>query len=186
MSQDNSKLSQKLELRRHFLERYHREGELRVFDAFQARGIIWTTLAKEFPLTNYWGVDVLEKKGRIRIESSRILAQAGWRENILDLDAYGSPWTHWLHALRKAAHSLTIFLTLGSLKGIKKRCLTAVELRVMGIPFKLPRAISGNLSQRNLEWMLAQAWERFSIVEAIEALPHETARYFGLRLELKP
>jgi hypothetical protein len=183
---DNSNLAAKLELRRHFLRKYHATGDAWVFDAFQAQGVIWTQLKNEFSLESYWGVDLLEKKGRLRVDSARVLAQRGWRENVIDLDAYGSPWKHWHNLLGTAGHSLTVFLTLGSLKGLKKRVLTRVEKTMLGIDFKLPPAISGKLSQITVDWMLAQACARFAVVEALEARPCETARYFGLRLELKP
>jgi|ERR1051326_9168295 hypothetical protein len=182
---ENSHLAVKLELRRHFLRRYHARGERRVFDAFQAKGLLWSVLRKEFPLASYWGVDVVEKKGRIKIESSRVLSQAGWRENIIDLDAYGSPWKHWLGTLAAADHSLTVFLTLGSRKGIQRRPLSKMEKHLLEIPFELPRAIGASLVPLTLNWMLAQACARFDVAEALEAVPSTTARYFGARLELK-
>lgn len=182
---ENSHLEVKLLLRRHFLGRYHHTGDRRVFDGFQARGLLWSILRKEFPLTTYWGVDVQEKKGRIKIDSARVLAQPGWRENIIDLDAYGSPWKHWLGMLSAAERSLTVFLTVGSRKGIQRRPLMKMEKALLEIPFKLPRAIGANLVPLTLNWMLAQACERFDVAEACEAVPSTTARYFGIRLELK-
>lgn len=201
---DNSNLAAKLELRRYFLRKYHagvrliegkpikseRGGEpRRVFDAFQAQGRIWAELRKDYELDSYWGVDLVEKKGRLQVDSARVLVQPGWRENIIDLDAYGSPWKHWQNMLRTADHSLTVFLTLGSRKGIQKRPLTKVEKDLLGIPFKLPPAIGGRLSQMTWRWMLAQACDRFTLVEALEAATAgdqaATARYFGVRLEIK-
>jgi hypothetical protein len=184
---NNSNLPAKLELRRHFLRKAVGAGEaLRVFDGFQAEAVIWTALKKEFTLASYWGVDLLEKKGRLKVDSARVLAQPGWRENVLDLDAYGSPWKHWLNALTTSDHSLTVFLTLRSRKGIQRRPLTKAERAILGIPFKLlPPAIGSALSQVTDRWMLARAWDRFEVTEALEALPSETARYFGLRLELR-
>lgn len=182
---ENSHLAVKIELRQHFLKRYHAEGPRRVFDAFQANGLLWAILRKEFPLTTYWGVDLVEKKGRIKIDSARVLVQPGWRENIIDLDAYGSPWKHWLGMLAVASHSLTVFLTLGSRKGIQRRPLSKMEKALLEIPFKLPRALGASLVPVTLNWMLAQACARFDVVEAIEAVPYTTARYFGVRLALK-
>src|SRR3954469_21082851 len=106
---ENSHLKAKLDLRRHYLERYHAAGERRVFDGFQAKGLLWSILRKEFPLASYWGVDLVEKKGRIKVDSARVLAQPGWNANIVDLDAYGSPWKHWLGVLKNAERSLTVF-----------------------------------------------------------------------------
>ena len=181
---DNSHLEVKLELRRYFLRKYQPTGA-RVFDAFQAGGVIWGKLKKEFALESYWGVDLLEKKGRIKIDSARILEQTGWRENVIDLDAYGSPWKHWMNLLRTAERPLTVFLTQGSNNGIQRRPITRLEKAALGISFKIPPAIGQGLSEVVLDFMLAQAWRRFSIVEAVEAGPSTTARYFGLRLEVK-
>ena len=182
---NNSHLEVKLELRRHFLRKYHGR-DARVFDAFQAAGVIWSTLKKEFALASYWGVDLLEKKGRIKVDSAHVLQQEGWRENVIDLDAYGSPWAHYSNMLRTADHSLTVFLTLGSRKGIQRRPLTKMEKAALGISFKIPPAIGSALSEVVLEWMLARACARFQVAECLEAGPCSTARYFGMRLELRP
>lgn len=182
---ENSHLKAKLDLRRHFLGRYHSAGERSVFDAFQAKGLLWSILRKEFPLKSYWGVDLVEKKGRVKVDSARVLAQPGWKANIVDLDAYGSPWKHWLGVLENAPGSVTVFLTVGSRKGIQRRPLMKWEQQLLGIPFKLPRAIGANLVPRSLDWMLAKACDRFEVIECLEALPFTTARYFGARLELR-
>jgi hypothetical protein len=182
MHQNNSRLSQKLDLRRHFLRRYHADGQARVFDAFQAAGVIWGKLRLEFPLASYWGVDILKKPGRLKIESSRILAQPGWRENVLDLDAYGSPWLHWLHALKNSDHSLTVFLTLGKCDN-RRRTLSRLEMKILGIPFDLPQTIGAALTDFTDHWLLGQALDRFTVAEALEAFPSKNARYLGLRLE---
>jgi hypothetical protein len=200
---DNSHPEVKLELRRHFLRAYHSgkvppsprpsppgeggETDARVFDAFQGGGVIWGTLGKEFSLASYWGIDFLEKKGRIKLDSARVLAQTGWRENVIDLDAYGSPWAHYSNMLRTADHSLTVFLTIG-ISGrarMGKRELSKLELRSIGITFDIPPAISSNLNEFAVSALLARACGRFEVVECIEAGPCTTARYFGMRLELK-
>jgi hypothetical protein len=186
---DNAHLGVKLDLRRHFLRRYH-QGEgadaARVFDCCQAGGAIWGHLRREFAIASYWGVDVKPKKGRLRIDSARVLGQPGWAENVIDIDTYGSPWAHWFHVLCHAPGPVTVFLTWGVLnRGIVD---TSVE-RLLGMTFKstVPMSLRqkvGELADR----VCVGAAERHGhrIVEAIEARPVEgagTARYFGVRLE---
>ncbi|HZU48538.1 MAG TPA: hypothetical protein VFA16_15010, partial [Mycobacterium sp.] len=90
---DNGNLEAKLGLRRHFLRRYHMENKPMVLDCCQGDGIIWRKLRQEFEC-DYWGVDVKPKRGRLSIDSVRILAQPGWPHDVLDIDTYGSPWRH--------------------------------------------------------------------------------------------
>lgn len=160
--------------------------DARVFDAFQASGVIWGTLKREFDLVSYWGVDLLEKKGRIKVDSARVLAQEGWKENVIDLDAYGSPWAHYSHMLRTADHSVTVFLTLSNRFGISRPNLTKLERTAIGISFKIPTTIGARLYPQLLDFMLARACGRCNVAECVEALPAVRARYFGMRLELKP
>lgn len=181
---DNSNLAAKLDLRRHFLARYHSAGRLDVFDGFQASGVIWATLRAEFKTTSYWGVDILGKKGRLKIDSARILGKAGWHHNVVDLDAYGSPWKHWFNLLLTADHAVTVFLTVRSFVGFRNR-LSILEQQCLGIPFDLPKSIASHLGVLAVNRMLAQASERFTIAEALEAFPSLNMRYFGLRLEPK-
>lgn len=96
---DNTNLPAKLDLRRRFLRKYHAEDPANVLDCCQGDGVIWKTLRREFTIAGYWGVDTKRKPGRLRLDSSRILAQAGWLQNVVDIDTYGSPWRHWLAML---------------------------------------------------------------------------------------
>jgi hypothetical protein len=183
---ENSHLTVKIDLRRHFLDRYHSAGERRVFDAFQAKGLLWSILREEFPLTSYWGVDLVEKKGRVKVDSARVLVQPGWNANIVDLDAYGSPWKHWLGVIWNSPGSVTVFFTVGSKNGLMARNISAFEKKLLGIPFrKLPGRLGKTLDRLVLDFMLGEALERFDVIEATEALPSTTARYFGVRLEGK-
>src|SRR5438552_1243842 len=97
---DNHNLPAKLALRTYFLRKYHMQDvrrdaagatNINVLDCCQATGKIWGTLQREFPLAGYWGVDVKPKKGRLTIDSVKILDQPGWTQNVVDVDTYGSP-----------------------------------------------------------------------------------------------
>lgn len=182
---DNHNAAGKLALRRYFLRTYHAGTPIHVLDCFQATGFLWGELRKEFPLESYWGVDLKPRKGRVKIDSARILDQPGWTQNVIDLDAYGSPWTHWLALLRHApAHDLTVFLTMGSNPMSGGGELPAVVRAAMGLHFRhaLPHFIR-RLLDLALHTMLglAAAHGR-TIVEAREAPPGPNARYLGLRL----
>src|SRR5438067_975429 len=111
---DNHNAAAKLALRRHFLRQLAAQGEaIQVLDCFQGEGVMWKTLRSEFPVAGYWGVDVKPKKGRLKIDSARILEQSGWTQNVVDLDAYGSPWKHFQNLIATCQHSVTVFLTIG-------------------------------------------------------------------------
>lgn len=92
---DNKDPAAKLELRRHFLRTYHARGPVHVLDCCQATGFLWRTLRAEFAVTSYWGLDLKPKKGRLQLDSVRVLQQRGWNQNVVDVDTYGSPWKHW-------------------------------------------------------------------------------------------
>lgn len=89
---DNKDPSAKLELRRYFLRKYHAGEPIHVLDCCQATGFLWRTLRQEFPIASYWGLDLKPKKGRLQIDSTRVLEQNGWKQNVVDVDTYGSPW----------------------------------------------------------------------------------------------
>jgi hypothetical protein len=91
---DNHDPRAKLELRRYFLRKYHGDGLARVLDCCQGSGLLWGTLRQEFECESYWGLDLKRKPGRLSIDSSRVLAQPGWPQDVIDIDTYGSPWKH--------------------------------------------------------------------------------------------
>lgn len=188
MATDNSHLESKLTLRRHFLAAYHPNGQRHVLDCCQATGRIWRTLSQEFALDSYWGLDLVPKKGRIKVDSARVLAQDGWMADIVDVDTYGSPWAHWLNLLRTAPGPVTVFLTIGSgIKGLGGlRCrISTLEKRALGISFKCPDLLATYLRPLIAPAMLGQSLDRFTVVECLEAFPSESARYIGVRLEVK-
>ncbi|MEN3369967.1 MAG: hypothetical protein V7609_2110 [Verrucomicrobiota bacterium] len=112
---DNHNPDAKLTLRRHFLNRYHvpivayGDTSIRVLDCCQASGRLWGVLRREFAGVEYWGVDVRPKKGRLKIDSVRILDQPGVTQNVIDIDTYGSPFKHWMALLRECAGTASPF-----------------------------------------------------------------------------
>ncbi len=112
MKIDNSNLADKLGLRRYFLDRYHKGREIKVFDACQGRQVLWGILRKEYSC-RYWGVDTKKKKGRLKVNSERVLAEAGWDFDVIDVDTYGQPWRHWESIIKNGSRDVTVFLTIG-------------------------------------------------------------------------
>jgi hypothetical protein len=180
---DNHDLQAKLELRRYFLEKYHSNGGINVLDCCQGGGVLWTALRACFAVTAYWGVDLKPKKGRLKIDSSRILEQAGWSQNVIDVDIYGSPWKHWRGIVSNLSRPATVFLTIGQVQiggsPLIKEVREALELKDLDIP----RAISAKLNQYAVSALLTTGYESVRLVEAVEALSHGNARYIGVRLE---
>ena len=180
---DNSYLRTKLELRRHFLRRY--PGELRVLDCCQGSGQVWGRLRREFRLATYWGVDKKKQRGRLQMDSVRILAQPGWRENVIDVDTFGSPWEHWAMICRNLCHPATVFLTDGFVPVNGVGLLSQAAQEALGVAsLNTPIGLKGRLHALSVDYCLAQARPRLKIVEAAEGKPHgRNARYLGVRLE---
>lgn len=178
---DNANLDGKLLLRRYFLDKYPCTS---VLDCCQGSKKIWGTLLAEYP-TRYLGVDVKEKKGRLKIESQRILGQPGWYYDVIDIDTYGSPWEHWENALRFSTHDLTIFLTIGMVKVMGGQTSSAV-MRWLGLDSfspKIPSSLASKCSAMAIPYCLARAGRHgFEIVEAMAAERSKNAEYIGIRL----
>jgi len=145
---------------------------------------MWTQLRKEFDIGNYWGVDLKPKKGRLKIDSVRILQQPGWSFDVIDVDTYGSPWKHWLAMVPNLTKSATIFLTIGST--LFKGSTDSWLLSSIGCVFKqakLPESMYGKLSEFGTNYALANINKYATITEAVEAVSDGNARYIGVRLE---
>ena len=186
---DNHNLAGKLALRRHFLRRYHTEGAAKVLDCCQATGRIWHELRREHSVAEYWGVDLKPKKGRLKVDSVRILSQPGWPQNIIDVDTYGSPWKHWTALLPNAPDALTVFLTIGLVKMAGGNYDRSI-LPALGLTFqhlKLPQQFGVRLGEVGVTALIGQARNHgFEVVECQEAVNDGgTARYIGVRLERK-
>lgn len=184
---DNANLAGKLALRRHFLRTYHAAEPARVFDCCQGSGVIWKTLRAEFEIASYWGVDVKEKKGRLKIRSERVIGQRGMVENVIDVDTYGSPWRHWAAILPVVDRPITVFLTLGLVRMGGGGFIGNEALRALGLSFKrleLPASFQGRLGDLAASFLLALPYRHgLRIVEAREAPRAANARYIGVRME---
>lgn len=181
---DNSNLSAKLGLRRYFLRKYHADGDIRVLDCCQGQGVLWNTLRQEFDVASYWGTDIKQKKGRLKLDSARILSQPGWRENVIDIDTYGSPWKHWREVLANTTSPTTVFLTRGS---HSLQILNGYERSILGLEFSspIPDALWPKLRliDMAIRYCVATVCDGIIVTEAVEAVSAGTARYVGVRLE---
>lgn len=194
---DNKSLVVKLAVRRYFLHRYHagedrQAGEDRpdVLDCCQGEGKLWRILQREFDLAGYWGVDILARPGRLKVDSVEILARPGWPQNVVDVDTYGSPWKHWFAMLPNVRKPLTVFLTIGQRHEARVH-LGREELDAIGLDIDMVRWISGPallpLVRMATTFCLTAAYNHgLRIVEAREAYEKYMelrTRYIGVRLE---
>lgn len=177
---DNHNPKAKLDLRRYFLHKYHREPP-HVLDCCQGGGVMWRTIKREFPVASYWGVDLKPKKGRLKLDSVRILAQSCWPQNVVDIDTYGSPWKHWLAMLPNISKPTTVFLTIGQWQMGTDR----VILDRLGVGnLRIPPGIAVRLQDVALTYCLTAGCEYgINIIEAVEAVSDGNARYLGVHLE---
>jgi hypothetical protein len=179
---DNHDPRAKLELRRYFLRRYHADEPPDVLDCCQGSALLWSQLRSEFSVRTYWGVDLKPKKGRLKLDSVRILAQAGWPQNVVDIDTYGSPWKHWLAMLPHISRPTTVFLTVGQVHMAGSPVQNVVK-EALGIgELKVPNAIGARLNQIAVTWLLSRGCGYCTIMEAVEAESTGNARYIGVRL----
>jgi hypothetical protein len=184
---DNWNIEAKLCLRKHFLEKYHRDSG-RVFDACQGDGVLWSLLRSEYPHLEYWGVDFKRKPGRIKVDSSRILQIPQLPYDIVDVDTYGSPWKHWKALIPNISKPTTVFLTIGFVKimGGTLPEEAKASLGLNRLSCKIPNGIVYFLNRLAVKYLLAEVIQYdIIIVEAWEAVSQGNARYIGLRLEPK-
>lgn len=189
LKKDNANIAYKLELRRHFLQSYQDEPH-NVFDCCQGSKYIWGKLTAEFSIKHYFGVDLKKKRGRLMVDSVRILAQKGWDWNVIDVDTYGSPWKHYKEILLNAKKPVTVFLTIGNHNQTAMKGAAHGEKELdFGFPSKTPEAIKGAICRRlDVSTGLAIANQYGRIVEAKEAIAEmgnhgPPAKYIGLRFE---
>jgi hypothetical protein len=167
------------------MKKYHGDGLAKVMDCCQSEGVIWRVLSEEFAISSYWGMDEKHKSGRLKIDSSRVLAQHGWQQNIIDIDTYGSPWKHWNSLYSTVEHSCTVFLTWGLVMQGGGSNLGKDTMQALGLgEIKVPPSFSRYLAKISLEYHLFNMVDRdILITEAVEAVSHGNARYIGLRLD---
>lgn len=180
---DNHNPKAKLDLRRYFLNKYHASEPPRVFDCCQGGGVMWGTLQEEFLVANYWGVDLKQKKGRLKIDSIRILQQ-GIGEDVIDIDTYGSPWKHWFAVIANFKNATTVFLTIGNQNTTAMSPGSHGDKLIESFPPSTPDFLKAKyLRENDVILGLAKASQFATITEAIEAVSTGNARYIGVRLE---
>jgi len=183
---DNHNPAAKLALRRYFLRKYHTDEPIHVLDCCQGGGVLWRELRKEFETASYWGLDLKPKKGRLKLDSVRVLQQPGWPQNVVDVDTYGDCWAHWEALLPNIQRPTTVFLTRGH-GGPNRVRLGRYELLSLGISIprihKMSGAITHTLSEIAVTYALTNTCGYAIIMEAVEAISDGNARYFGVRLE---
>ena len=184
---DNHDPQKKLELRRYFLRKYHADKPPDVMDCCQGGGVLWRELRKEFAVASYWGLDLKPKKGRLKLDSVRVLQQPGWPQNVVDVDTYGDCWAHWEAMLPNIAKPTTVFLTRGH-GGPNRITLSMYELIAIGITIprihKMGGGITHTLGGIAISYCLTKTCDYGNIlVEAVEAVSDGNARYIGVRLQ---
>lgn len=181
MKTDNHNLAAKVELRRRMLAG---RADFSVMDCFSGEAeAIWSVLRKEFRVAEYLALDIKRKKGRLAIDSLKILKGQRWEHDVIDLDAYGSPWEHWGEVLKSTRHQeITIFLTIGtSMLG----SLSRWALKSLGVPENTPVGMHRQLSEKCVSSCLSKLYNYgWMVASAHEALnPGGNARYMGVTLK---
>lgn len=162
------------------------ETKISVMDCFSGEAeAIWSALSKEFKIREYLALDLKRKRGRLAIDSLRVLQGQKWTHNVVDLDAYGSPWNHWHEVIKSNRHkSIIVFLTVGS-SGFGR--LSDFARKSMGIPSNTPHGMDKILAKNSVSFCLAKCYEYDWIIDkAHEALnPGGNARYIAIKLTKK-
>lgn len=184
---DNRFLSSKLLLRRHFLQRYPPSS---VLDCCQGEGVLWNILRKEFIVPSYFPVDVKRRKGRLPIDSVRLVSLPGASFDVVDIDTYGSPWKHWFALLPNLHNDCTVFLTIGSTRTAAcPQHVDSLALNAAGLIFRnlhCPLSLLALMERLTHDYCLALASKYgMKTVEIAEAFPQKNARYLGLRLQVR-
>lgn len=182
---DNGNFAGKIALRRYFLEKYPCSS---IIDCCQGDKRIWNELLPHHPEAKYLGVDIKNKKGRLAIDSQRLLNQPGWNFDVIDIDTYGSPWAHWSSLLRYGKTGLTVFLTIGLVKimggRLSKEVIAWLGFKSFDPP--IPTSLASKCNAIALPYCLKQAEKHGYILhEVLEAPPAKNARYIGIRLTKK-
>ncbi len=179
---DNTRLADKIALRRWFLQKYHAERVPVVWDCCQGQRRIWDALRREFRVA-YQGADRSPRRaGGIKLESTRLFDLPGWRCDVVDIDTYGEPWRHYEKVCRTASAALTCFLTVGQVRVGGGRCSEYV-FRALGLPDGTPHSLASEIAGEAIEILIWFPLGRLRLVDCREMPIRGRARYFGLRLE---
>lgn len=178
---DNAFFGTKIRLRRYFLEKFHSApGRFSVFDACCGDQHIWRELRRDYPRINYFGADHL--KTALKVDSARLCEDAKYAAfDVIDIDTYGNPWTHYFNLLPNIEKPTTIFLTIGS-SGPATAMLAALGLHA----FKyIPSSILANINRTIATDYCIMHARAFGLepTDIKEAFPGKNARYIGLRLQ---
>lgn len=198
IKQDNHNLQAKLDLRRHFLRQLPMDRPLSVLDCFSGSEVIWTKLRTEFNVGEYLALDTKAKANRLKLDSLKYLQVQRWQHDVIDLDAYGSPWRHWMEVLKRGQNCI-VFLTVGNLQtdqktigNLSNRQFENAVAEFLGITFATERhaelqPFSRVINGLCLDYLLDQAnVQGFNLKEVTEAVNKGgNARYFGLELRRK-
>lgn len=178
---DNHNLGAKLALRRYLLDKYHAGKRVKVFDCCEGGMAIWSALRQEYDI-EHMGVDLKKKRGRLTMDSARILEVPGWNWDMIDVDVYGSPWLHWMHILHNGRVALTVVLTVAEVLMGGGNMPTHVA-KELNLPNLLPYGLRGKLQKQLVAIMLGKAPALGWIVEeCVEADNSGSARYIGVRI----
>lgn len=184
MQTDNHNLTAKLALRRRALRSWGKRRPLRVLDCFAGGQVIWSTLQAEFPVAEYLSFDLKPRRGRLKLDSLRFLSDQRWTHTVIDLDAYGSPWSHWVQVLRRGQPCL-VFLTIGTGRNGRNAVIKRDALDLAGIPADLPFGMHCGLMETVNDRCLGACYAHgLAPREAWEASnPGGNARYIAVLLE---
>lgn len=179
---DNGNKVGKIALRKWFLDRYHPSGDAMVFDCCQADARLWTAIRKTHLIKSYWGVDIKPARGRLTIDSVKVLAKSGWNENVIDVDTYGSPWKHFVEIVHNAPHPVVVFLTIGIINATRKNPRAHGFDEFFSLPQSTPQLLAGQVCFRlDVEMAFKYAKKYGTIDTPMEAVSTAGARYIGLR-----
>lgn len=183
---DNGHLLPKLDLRRHFLKKYHADGAARVMDCCQGSGRLWHQLRREFVISSYWGLDLKPKRGRPKLDARSILQYSEWTENVIDLGGGVDTWCLWHALLENVKAPTTVFVTLGR-GGRSPIRISGDDLQAIGLSRRMIERLSGarvyGLVNTVIRQRLGQALTHgLQVVEAVEAMGGKNCRMFGVRL----
>lgn len=180
---DNKGISDKLTLRRYLLDKYHCGGKTAdVLDCCQGDGVLWGKLKTTHKPRRYMGVDVKPRRGRIKIDSAKLL-MTSFSHNFIDVDMHGAPWRHWFFAIQNATQPTTFALTHGR-TGVQTGG-SPEALAAMGLTVSVPKTLGNRLAwDVSLPYCLAAAEDYgWKIVEAVSVGGHTNCKFIGVRIE---
>lgn len=181
MKTDNTNLFTKLDLRRYFLNKY--KMDFKVFDCCQGSGVIWNRLRKDYFISSYWGVDKKPQKGRLKIDSIKLIGQTD--DNVIDIDTYGSPWKHWFQLLPKINSRTIVFLTIGfTAVGGGSVADLALQAAGLGKIAKIaPNGLMSKIHDITIPYCLKKVSDYNLKIVEIKQAQEGNAKYIGVVLE---